>query len=340
MKTKYLKTIGIKTNQPVGRGFLFPYDVTFDSSGVIYALNRGRISQGLGTRIQIFDYDEEWYGEFGEGSGTGPLNFLIPVATAFNSKDELFVSDEGSGEIKVFSQKGIPLYQVGGESARGSCELMGPSGIAFDADDNLYVTERSASRLTKIDRDGNVIYRVGDPGSLPLQFNMPWGVATDVAGCVYVADWRNDRIQKLDPDGNFIKIFGKSGTEQGHFNRPSSVAGDGRGNMYVTDWGNERVQVLDPEGNFLQILEGQATLSKWAEQWLTVNPDEYSARRSSNLSVLDLPDHLQSPYQVGSQTEHLFWGPVSAKIDDHERLYITEHSRARIQVFDISDNGL
>jgi hypothetical protein len=31
---------------------------------------------------------------------------------------------------------------------------------------------------------------------------------------------------------------------------------------------------------------------------------------------------------------------VSAKIDDHERLYITEHSRARIQVFDISDDGL
>ena len=339
MKTKYLKTIGIKTNQPVGRGFLFPYDVTFDSSGMIYALNRGRISQGLGTRIQIFDYDEEWYGEFGEGRGTGPLNFLIPVATAFNSKDELFVTDEGSGEVKVFNQKGLPLYQVGGGSGPWSCDLKGPSGIAFDSNDNLYITERSASRLTKIDGDGNVIFRVGEPGDGELQFNMPWGVVTDGKGYVYVADWRNDRIQKLDPDGNFVTSFGQSGNSEGQFNRPSSVAVDSQGNMYVTDWGNERVQVLNSEGRFLHVVEGQATLSKWAEQWLEVNQDEYSARRSSNLSFLDLPAHLQTPYQVGSQTEHLFWGPVSAKIDACDSLFITEHSRARIQVFDISGNS-
>ena len=56
--------------------------------------------------------------------------------------------------------------------------------------------------------------------------------------------------------------------------RPSSVAVDPEGYIYIADWGNERVQVLGPDGSFQLLLRGQATLSKWAAEYLTVNPDE------------------------------------------------------------------
>ena len=59
-------------------------------------------------------------------------------------------------------------------------------------------------------------------------------------------------------------------------------------------------------------------------------------RKSSNLSVKDLPKHLQSIYHVSSQTEPLFWGPVSVKLDSEERLFVTEHSRHRIQIYEQS----
>jgi DNA-binding beta-propeller fold protein YncE len=150
---------------------------------------------------------------------------------------------------------------------------------------------------------------------------------------VYIADWRNDRIQKFTCDGDFIDSFGSSGTKPGEFHRPSSVAVDSKGMIYVADWGNERVQVLTPTGDFHQMLQGEATLSTWAEEWLEVNPDEYDLRKESNLQVQTLPKHLQTPYHTASQTEPIFWGPVSVKIDAYDKLFVTEHSRHRIQVY-------
>ncbi len=332
MTVKYLKTIGIKTNQPRGRGFLYPYDVAFAPDGQIYALNRGRVGQGPGSRIQMFTYDEEWLGEFGEGSGTGPSNFQLPVSIAFNSKEILHVSDEGLGEIKLFDREGAPVAQLGKAGVDGG-SLKTPTGLAIDGDDNLYVVERDRNRVHKLTPEGETIVTWGEEGDAEGQFDMPWGVTVDGDGFVYVADWRNDRIQKFTPEGEFLASFGEPGTGDGQFHRPSSVAVDATGTIYVTDWGNERVQVLGRDGEFKQMLRGEATLSKWAEQWLDVNRDEQSARNGSDLHIKHLPEHLRTPYQIGAQTEHLFWGPVSAKLDHKDRLYISEHSRARIQVY-------
>lgn len=333
MVARYLKTIGIKTNQPVGRGFLFPYDVAFASDGQIYALNRGRVGEKVGTRIQMFTYDEEWLGEFGEGKGSGPSNFQVPVSMAFNSKDLLHVSDEAAGEIKVFDRAGNPVAQLGKNITDGG-GLKAPAGIAVDDDDNLYVVERACNRIHMLTHEGDTILTWGEGGTGNGQFDMPWGIAIDRYGIVYVADWRNDRIQKFTPEGEFVTSFGESGTGEGQFHRPSSIAVDTNGTIYVSDWGNERVQVLDPDGAFRQMLYGEATLSKWAEEWFNANREEQSVRDKSDLSIKHLPQHLQNPYQKGAQTEHLFWGPVSTKLDRQDRLYVTEHSRARIQIYE------
>ena len=73
---QYLKTIGIKSNQPVGRGFGYPYDVAFSSDGRIFALNRERVRNPRGTRIQVFTFDEDWRGECGNGKGRGDDQFM------------------------------------------------------------------------------------------------------------------------------------------------------------------------------------------------------------------------------------------------------------------------
>jgi DNA-binding beta-propeller fold protein YncE len=112
---------------------------------------------------------------------------------------------------------------------------------------------------------------------------------------VYVADWRNDRIQKFTPDGQFVARFGESGQGAGQFNRPSSVAVDSEGYIYVADWGNERVQVLGPDGTFQLQLRGQATLSKWAEEFFAANPDEWQTRVIANL-IPNLPPQHAIPH--------------------------------------------
>ena len=328
--TKYLKTIGIKTNQPRGRGFLFPYDVAFASDGLIYALNRGRVNRkdngAYGTRIQMLTYEEEWLGEWQDQS------FKLPVSMAFNSKDLLHISDEILGEIKVFDRSGSPVAQLGNSGVSGG-SFKTPTGLAIDGEDNVYVVERDRNRVHVITEKGDTILIWGESGSEEGQFNMPWGIAIDKDGFVYVADWRNDRIQKFTNEGEFLASFGKPGTGEGQFHRPSSIAIDAEGFIYVTDWGNERVQVLNPDGSFRQMLSGEATLSKWAKEWFDANVEEKLMRDKSDLRIKHLPQHLRTPYQIGAQTEHLFWGPVSAKIDRQQRLYVTEHSRARVQVY-------
>ena len=100
----------------------------------------------------------------------------------------------------------------------------------------------------------------------------------------------------------------------------------------MADWGNERIQLLDRDGKFIQSLRGQATLSKWAQDFMSVNPDEYNTRQIANL-VPDLPDHLDTPYLVSAQTEPYFWGPVSLRLDHEERLFVVEANRHRIQIY-------
>ena len=123
-----------------------------------------------------------------------------------------------------------------------------------------------------------------------------------------------------------------SGDGDGQFYRPSAVAVDPAGYIYVADWGNERVQVLDPDGSFQVMLRGQATLSKWAEDFLAVNPDEKVTREMSNL-IPELPPHLNTPHLTSSQIEPYFWGPVSVKLDREGRLYVPETNRHRVQIY-------
>ena len=338
---KYLKTVGFNSNQPIGRGFNFPYDISFSKDGRIFLINRASVADvsRRATRIQIFDFDEEWLGEFAS-SGRYPVGdtqdlFKSPVSISFDQEDRVYITDEILNEVKIFDSKGNFLNKWGAEKG-SEHQLNGPSGIVHGLDGTVFVVEQFAHRVSNLTKDGELIHSWGSFGADRGQFHTPWGIAIDIEGHVYVADWKNDRIQKFTSEGQFIDSFGESGDGEGQFHRPSSVAIDSSGSIFVADWGNERVQVLDSDGNCAQILYGEATLSKWAEEWLEVNPDEYDLRKSSNLLVKDLPKHLQSIYHVSSQTEPLFWGPVSVKVDSEDRLFVTEHSRHRIQIYEQS----
>ncbi len=331
---RYLKTIGFNSNQPIGRGFNYPYDTAFSSDGRIFVLNRMGGLNARGIRIQICTFDEDWLGEFATGPGDGDDQFRVPVCMSFDAQDNLYVTDESLDEVKVFDSSGGFVRKWGASIADGFGALRGPAGVAHAPDGSaVYVVEQYAARIRKLTAEGESVLAWGERGDDCGQFDLPWGAAVDADGCVYIADWRNDRVQKFSPDGEFIAAFGESGDGEGQLHRPSSVAVTRDGLICVADWGNERVQILYPDGEFCQMLRGEATLSKWAEEWLEVNQDEYDARKASELDVGDLPSHLRTPYHIASQTEPIFWGPVSVKLDSEDRLYITEHSRHRIQIY-------
>lgn len=327
---EYVKTIGLTTNQS-GRGFINPYDCSFTIDGRILVLNHADAARAALIRIGILNWDEEYLGEFSKGTGRGEGQWILPISTAISADQRLHVTDEHLHRVSVFDTEGNFIC-MWGEKGEGVGQLDGPAGIAVALDGTVYVADQHNHRVQVFTPDGVPVSRWGEFGDGPGQFNMPWGVGLDAAGSVYVADWRNDRIQKFTLDGRHLATYGCSGNGDGQFSRPSGVAVDSDGYIYVSDWGNERVQLLDPDGNFVQSLRGQATLSKWAQDFMSVNPDEYNTRQIANL-VPDLPDHLDTPYLISAQTEPYFWGPVSLKLDAQERLFVVESNRHRIQVY-------
>ena len=330
LRLDYVKTIGIVNEGLNGRGFNHPYDMAISKDGRMFVLNRAFYRLAEAVRVGICNLDEEYLGEFGYGSGAGDGQFVLPVAMAFDSQERLHVTDEYNHRITVFEQSGDFLSKWGVHGS-GDGEINGPAGIAIDADDNLYVADQHNHRVQKFTAEGGYLMQWGGAGSGEGQFNLPWGVALDSKGDVYVADWRNDRIKKFTADGRFLASFGEPGEGDGQLQRPSSVAIDPEGNIYIADWGNERVQVLGPDGGFLLKLRGQATLSRWAEEFYASNPDEKKERDRSNLYP-QLPDHFNAPSHLSGAQEPLFWGPVSVKLDRLGRLYVVESNRGRFQV--------
>jgi|AP95_1055475.scaffolds.fasta_scaffold08782_4 DNA-binding beta-propeller fold protein YncE len=327
----YVKTIGIVNNGFNGRGFANPYDIVVDDNGRIFVLNRCDPLRAAAIRVGICDLDEEYLGEFGKGNGTGDGQFIWVVAMALDSQDRLHITDEHSHRVTTYSTSGEYLSHWG-KAGSADGELNGPAGIAVDSSGDLFIVDQHNSRVQKFTVDGKFISNWGSFGGGDGQFNLPWGAAVDADDNVYVADWRNDRIQKFDNDGKFLAAFGSSGDGEGQFMRPTSVAVDSEGFIYVADWGNERVQVLGPDGSFQLILKGEATISKWSEDYFASNPEEKAERDISNL-VPELPAHLNTPYHISSQTEPYFWGPVSVSLDGKGRLYVTETNRHRFQVY-------
>ena len=323
---KYLKTIGIVNNNPLGRGFAHPVDLTVSADGRIFVLNR---HAGF-TRVGVCTLDEDYLYEFGS-YGHGDGQFWLPTAVAMDSQERVYVADEYHHSVSVFDSS-RSFAGKWGVLGSGDGEIDGPSGLVVDAEDNVFVVDQNNNRVQKFTPDGRYLLQWGTPGDGDGQFNLPWGIALDSQGNVYVADWRNDRIQKFTSDGQFVAKFGEPGEGDGQFHRPSKVAVDPEGYIYVADWGNERVQVLGSDGSFESKLRGEGTISKWAQDFLDANPDESVERDHSNL-MPELPSHFNTPYLVSTQIEQYFWGPASVNLDREGRLYVTESARHRVQVY-------
>ena len=328
----YLKTVGFLNSRSTGWGFVYPYSLAVSRDGRIYVLNRCPPIHYHAIRVEVCTLDDDYLGEFGNGYGEGDGQFILPTGIAFDSEERLHIADEGTHRISVFDTEGAFLGKWG-KKGSGDGQLDGPSGIAFDSNDNAYVVDQHNHRVQVFTRDGEYIRQWGEHGHSDGQFNLPWGVAVDSDDNVYVADWRNDRVQVFTADGRFIAKFGDSGDGDGQLSRPSDVAVDADGYVYVADWGNERVQVFDPDGRFQLKLRGEATLSKWAREFMDANPDERDTRAQADL-LPPLPPELSSPYNESAQTESYFWGPVSVTLDAEGRLYVTESNRQRFQVYE------
>ena len=328
-KTKiveYSHTMGMTVME--GKGFYYPVDTAVGKDDRLYVISRSKEETTRGIRVTMCDAESGYYGNFG-GYGHDGGKFVWPACGAADSQGRFFISDEKLHRVTAYDHTGNYLFHWGGPGS-GEGELDTPSGLAFDSQDNIYVADTYNNRVQKFTADGRFLLSISGDGQRGV--SLPWGLACDTEDNVYVADFGNDAVKKFSSNGEFLAAFGSSGRGEGKFTRPASVAVDREGYIYVADWGNERVQVLDAQGNFVQLLRGEATISEWAANFLSINKEEAAARATADLDM-DIDYFIDDPHEESSHIEKYFWCPVSVKLDSQGRLYVTETNRHRIQIY-------
>ncbi|MDI3314035.1 MAG: NHL repeat-containing protein [Mycobacterium sp.] len=298
-----------------GQGFAHPVDVALGNGDTVYVLSRSSAWKDKNPRITVTSLDERAFSEIG-GFGTEPGCFLAPTALATDPGGRIYVADEDLHQISVFDPDGTSLRRWGTHGS-GSGQLDRPSGLRVDADGCLWVSDSVNARLQRFTADGIPLCCVGSFGAGPGQLNMPWGVAIGPEGDIWVADWRNDRVQRFSPDGELRGIYGDD-----LLSRPSGVAVDAAGRLYVSDWGHDCVQMFDEQGRHRGTLVGDASLSRWAQQWLEMYPQVNQRRQEANRY----------------EEERRFFRPVGMVIGPEGQLLVADSGRHRIQIYEYPDH--
>ncbi|XP_020625430.1 tripartite motif-containing protein 2-like, partial [Orbicella faveolata] len=100
-------------------------------------------------------------------------------------EDRFFVSDAEANTIKVFSEEGKFLYNIGSQGS-GDGQVNGPVGLAIDKFNNLIVCEVGNSRLQIFRLDGTFVTKIEE--HFYKDDTAPKYVAVSNDGHVFVAD--------------------------------------------------------------------------------------------------------------------------------------------------------
>jgi sugar lactone lactonase YvrE len=169
-----------------------PNDVAIAPNGDIF-ISDGH-TPGMGNaRVVKFTKDGKFIKQWG-GHGSGPGQFEVPHALAFDSQGRLFVGDRANNRIQIFDQDGKFIAEWR--------QFSRPSGIYIDKNDIIYVTDSESTdrdgyghnpgykRGIRIGsaKDGTVTAFIPDPSPGAGATSTSEGVAADAAGNVYGAE--------------------------------------------------------------------------------------------------------------------------------------------------------
>jgi sugar lactone lactonase YvrE len=174
-----------------------PDDVAIAPDGDIFVSDGHTPAMG-NARVMKFTKDGKFITQWGK-HGSGPGEFEVPHALAFDSRGRLFVGDRANNRIQIFDQDGNFIDQWK--------QFSRPSGVYIDNHDVIYVTDSESTdkpgygynpgwrRGIRVGsaKDGSVAAFIPDPLSPTADGKLPAtsaaeGVAADAAGNVYGAE--------------------------------------------------------------------------------------------------------------------------------------------------------
>jgi sugar lactone lactonase YvrE len=169
-----------------------PNAVAIAPNGDLFISDGHNVGRG-NARVIKFTKDGKFIKQWG-GHGSGPGQFEMPHALAFDSKGRLFVADRGNNRIQIFDQDGNYLAEWK--------QFSRPSGVFIDRNDVMYVADSESTdkdgygnnpgwkRGIRVGsaKDGSVIAFIPDPSPGTAVTSAAEGVVADADGNIYGAE--------------------------------------------------------------------------------------------------------------------------------------------------------
>ena len=170
--------------------------------------------------------------EWGVSGIAKPGSFLSPQHLAFDSENNVYVTDLGNARVQKFDSNGNFLLEWGSKGSNNG-QFDHPTGIAVH-DEFVFVVDNKNHNVQKFDLDGNYITTWGGFGKDSGSLNSPRGITVSDDKFVYVVDSGNARVQKFTLIGEYVSDFGQSGKRGGNFITPVDIAVNSD-RIYITD---------------------------------------------------------------------------------------------------------
>lgn len=226
----------------IARQWRMPDNKNGNPEGVT-VLHDGRVVVGDTHyhRVVVFAPDGQSYKTFGT-EGTGPGQFIYPVAVAHDAQENLYVAEYGSNDrIQKFTSDGRFLLAIGGFGTQPG-QFQRPTGIVWH-EGKLYVADAFNNRIQVFSDDGKFLKILGSADQ-PLSLELPYDLKMGPDGTFYAVEYGAGRVTRFDLDGRVLGRYGTTGTGLGQFSTPWGIAVDSQKRIYVADTGNRRVVEL------------------------------------------------------------------------------------------------
>jgi tripartite motif-containing protein 71 len=193
--------------------------------------------------------------QIGQSAG-GVMRF--PQAIAIGPDGNVYVGDQGSHVVQVFTQQGQFLRTVGAAGQRPG-ELSAVGALAVADDGSLLVAD-GRNRIDRFHPGGSLLNSWGKAGTDVGEFLFGGGRGNDAGaggglatanGLLYVADSGNDRIQRFTVQGTQASVI----LPAGELSHPKGLAVRGT-RLYIADDQRHRILVTDTGGRILRSIGG------------------------------------------------------------------------------------
>jgi len=255
----------------------------------------------------------------------------------FSSIREIQVDGSGnihvydySGYLKKFDSTGIHLNTLD----LRSYDIGYGGAFAIDSSGNYYIPAgvtgerenvKSRGGIYKFDPSGNLLSVFGtesinsdDPSYVMSDFNNLLAIDNDGKIYTLASNKISALIRVYDSSHNLLFEFGEKGSGDGQLgdrnSGPTTLDLDSTGRIYLGYWNSQKIQVFDPAGNFLYKV-GSACF-----MWYPTYPGKICVD----------PDGT-GPLELG---DGQFSGVKDVAIDSSDRIFVTDPSNQRVQMFD------